>query len=88
VCMELGKCPRPVRSVQYGSIEVRIDLYEYVAVPDGPDVLRIARPEAPRVARTGPVDGNGYDLALGELPAVRSCQPPRWKLLILPSTTS
>jgi hypothetical protein len=60
--MELGKRPRPFRSVQYGSIAVRIDLYEHVAVPNGPDVLRIAVPKAPCVARTGPVERNGYDL--------------------------
>ena len=48
--MKQGKRPRPVRSVQYGSIAVRIDLYEYVAVPHGPDVLRIALRKAPRVA--------------------------------------
>jgi hypothetical protein len=65
--MELGERPRPIRSVQYGSIEIGIDLYEHVAMPNGPDVLRIARPKAPRVARTGPVERNGYDLALGEL---------------------
>ena len=65
--MELGERPRPIRSVQYGSIEIGIDLYEHVAVPNGPDVLRIARPKAPRVARTGPVERNGYDVALGEL---------------------
>ena len=51
VCMKQGKRPRPVRSVQYGSIAVRIDLYEYVAVPHGPDVLRIALRKVPRVRR-------------------------------------
>src|ERR687892_1411195 len=72
--MECDKGPRPIRPVRYGSKVVRVGLDEHVAVLDGPDALRIAIPKVRRVGRTGPVDWNGYSLAVRDLvEAQRSC---------------
>jgi hypothetical protein len=71
VRMELGKGPCAIRSVRHGSEEVRVGLYEHVAVLDGPDVFRIANPEIPRVARTGPIEGHCYNLGVYDLVEVQ-----------------
>jgi hypothetical protein len=70
--MEIEERPRPIRSVRYGSKEVRVLLGEHIALLDGPDVLQIEIKKVRRAARTGPVEGDSHRLAVIDCPGRRA----------------